>query len=130
MTKPNECLSSLVYVYPLMALITLLVHVLQYPERQTVASDIQFMDMISGHLSYVDFTSADLEFPFAKDVTNLARLAVSRGRAQAAGLKESKIDKDTEARVDASDTGLGALPELDLLPLEDVRHQVCLPEYF
>ncbi|KIW86369.1 hypothetical protein Z517_01765 [Fonsecaea pedrosoi CBS 271.37] len=69
---------ALVYEWPLVALSTLFIYVLQFPRLPTVAADIQHMDTVTGHLDYVGFASADLDFPFAREVTTLARLAVSR----------------------------------------------------
>lgn len=78
--ESNKFLSRLVYVYPLMTLVTLFVRALQYPDKPTVASDIQYMDIVA-------FASAELEPPFARDIAILARMAVFRGSAPGAALK-------------------------------------------
>ncbi|KIW33838.1 uncharacterized protein PV07_00657 [Cladophialophora immunda] len=112
---------SLVYVFPLWALISLFVHVLQYPERSTVDSDIELMYMVSGRLSYLEFASADLQFPFARDLTNLASMAVAKARAHRGALEKSKSKSDHETAgqtvldIQPSDLGLDA----GLPPLED-----------
>ncbi|OAG42910.1 hypothetical protein AYO21_02861 [Fonsecaea monophora] len=72
----------LVYVFPLTALIALFAHVLKFPDRPAVGADIQFMDMVAGHMNYVEFASADLHFPFARDVVNLARFTVMKAGQQ------------------------------------------------
>jgi hypothetical protein len=72
---------SLVYVFPMTALVSLFVHVLRYPEKASAKADIQFMDMVAGHLGYLEYATTNLEFPIAKEMTNLARRTVAMGKS-------------------------------------------------
>lgn len=79
------------------------------------------MDMVAGHLNYVEFASADLEFPFARDITTLARLAVSTARAQGPGLKESGPNSNLTGQLEAFSTHADVQLRLDGPSLDDVR---------
>jgi hypothetical protein len=72
--------SRLVLTFPLTALFNLFVHVLQHPTLPTIDSDINLMYTASGHFSYLEFLSYELNFPLTRELANLARKAVAEGR--------------------------------------------------
>lgn len=104
-----------------MALVALFVHVLEYPDRPGVMSDIQYMDMVSGHLSYLEFATANMEFPIAKEMTNLARLSVASGRAQTVATKEPEPHRHAGGQQTAP--AATEQPDFDPALLDDVRSQ-------
>lgn len=73
--------NRLVFFYPLLGLINVFVYVLKYLTLPSVLSDIALMDIVAGHFGYLEFYSASkLSFPFAGDLTSIARAAVKRSR--------------------------------------------------
>lgn len=122
MDDTDDSFDSLVYVYPLQALISLFVHLLLYPERASADSDIEALYTVSGHLNFVEFTCADLEFPFAREVTNLARMSVCKARERS-GATASRIlpPQPAETGVNRDERAPGELYSESVLPtLADV----------
>lgn len=115
-------------MFPLQALISLFVHLLQYPERSTADSDIDLMYTASGHLGYVEFASADLKFPFARDVTNMARMTVSKAKGQGGVVRSTMPFPQPDGRASAREEGHPGEPALnpDLPILDDVRVMTTL----
>lgn len=67
---------------PIWALINMFIHVLQNPSSPVVSSDLALMDIGTAHFSRLELaTDSDLSFPFARDLTRLARAAVDHSRA-------------------------------------------------
>lgn len=82
------------------------------------------MYMVSGKLGYLEFASADLQFPFARDLTNLACMTVAKARAHGGAQERprSKSDQETAGgqtvlNIQPSDLAL----DIGLPPLEDVK---------
>jgi hypothetical protein len=76
--------------------------------------------MISGHFSYLEFASSEMAFPFAREVANLARLAVAKARDRSS----NKADNGTGPVTTSSRS---STREMELLPLDDVIHALFLP---
>lgn len=95
--------SRLVLTFPLTALFNLFVHVLRHPTLPTTESDITLMYTASGHFSYLEFLSPELNFPLTRELANLARKAVSEGRKKSkqlntnASLSLSRVQPSKEA---------------------------------
>jgi hypothetical protein len=86
----------LAFYYPILGLINLFVHVLKHPLLPSVASDTALMDVIGGHFARLEFASSgELAFPFARELSNLARLAV----------KKSQQERLSEKRQDSAEIG-------------------------
>lgn len=79
------------------------------------------MDMVAGHLNYVEFACADLEFPFARDVTALARLAVSQTKGQGTRSKEAGSHSNPAGQFEALATQADGYLRLDGASMDDVR---------
>lgn len=117
------------YVIPLQAMVSLFVHLLQYPEYATVDSDIALMYTVSGHLGYVEFACADVEFQLAREMANLACMKVSMARGPGEPLKSSIYAKHQQRQIacaEGDSTG-GASAAFDLPILDSVspRRPVC-----
>lgn len=86
----------------------------------TAPADIQLMDMVTGHLEYVGFASADFEFPFAREVTTLARLVVSRARGDRCISKQTLADSHPTCQLEALGTGAEASLQFDAASSDNV----------
>ncbi|KAJ9616191.1 hypothetical protein H2204_013986 [Knufia peltigerae] len=107
---------TMAYVIPLQAMVSLFVHLLQYPEYATVDSDIALMYTVSGHLGYVEFACADVEFQLAREMANLACMKVSMARGPGEPLKSSIYAKHQQRQIacaEGDSTG-GASAAFDL----------------
>ncbi|KAL3249815.1 hypothetical protein ABHI18_011498 [Aspergillus niger] len=63
----------LVLYFPLVSVINLLIYILKYPSLPTTQSDIALIEVAAGHFSRLEYASADLARPFAREITHLAR---------------------------------------------------------
>ncbi|KAJ5921594.1 fungal-specific transcription factor domain-containing protein [Penicillium verhagenii] len=71
--------SSIVFYYPMLAVINLFIYILKAPSLDTVPSDLALLDLAAGHFARVHFlTSAQVSFTFAREVVGLANKAVRR----------------------------------------------------
>jgi hypothetical protein len=76
----NE-LSRLAFYYPFVGLINLFIYILKYPTLPSALSDVALMDVITGHFGRVEFiTSAELAFPFIREITSLANKMVKKAK--------------------------------------------------
>lgn len=63
--------------YPMHAFINLFIYVIRYPTLPTVRSDLALLDVAAGYFGQMEFiTGSKLSFPFARDITALARQVV------------------------------------------------------
>jgi hypothetical protein len=69
------------FFFPLTALTSLFVHILQHPEEPSVDADISLMRLAAGHFAYLEYRAPELSFPLSRDLANLAQVAVHRARA-------------------------------------------------
>ena len=66
---------------PMIGLVNLLVHVLQFPSLPSAQSDVALMDVVVGHFGHLEYvTSSELAFPFAREVASLARMTVQKAK--------------------------------------------------
>ena len=63
----------LVLYFPLVSVINLFIYILKYPSLPTTQSDIALIEVAAGHFSRLEYASADLARPFAREITHLAR---------------------------------------------------------
>lgn len=57
------------------------IYIVQYPDNPNVNSDVALMDICAGHFALLEFaTDSEISIPLVKEVANLARDIVSRGR--------------------------------------------------
>lgn len=86
----------LVLYYPILGLINLFVHILRNPSASTVMSDIALLDVVTGHLARLEFSSGGaVSFSFAREVSNISRAAVRNTGVRRETPKTPSISPET-----------------------------------
>lgn len=98
----------------------LFIYILQYPTLGTVGLDLEAMDRVCGHFSYMEYISSEMAFTFPREATNLARLTATKAKANA-NRGVSKASEVNSLRGTA--TSISELPEIEA-PLS---FDVCIP---
>ena len=77
----------LAFYYPMVGLINLFVSVLKSPTLPSAQSDVALLDVAAGHFGQMEFvTSAELAFPFTREVAALARMTVKRAKERSSSI--------------------------------------------
>ncbi|RVX67823.1 hypothetical protein B0A52_07751 [Exophiala mesophila] len=71
----------LVFISPLTAFMNLFFYIIQYPMLATVESDLDCLYRVCGHFNYQEFMSPGIKLTFPREVTNLARSAITRANS-------------------------------------------------
>ncbi|KAH4094357.1 hypothetical protein HBH96_204360 [Parastagonospora nodorum] len=79
----------LVFLYPLMALVHLFTHIVQYPYSPTVSSDIALMHVIGGHFNFLEYAISDMTWPFVREIANLTRKYVHKANKEVTSIVRS-----------------------------------------
>ncbi|KAI8937133.1 hypothetical protein NX059_006347 [Plenodomus lindquistii] len=81
-TEINVCLTTFL---PLVGLINLFLHVVQYPRLPSAESDLSLLDAVVGHFGYLDFLSgSELGTQTPRKIASYAREVVRRAKNEAA----------------------------------------------
>ena len=77
----NRSHRRLVFISPLTAFMNLFFYIIQYPMLATVESDLDCLYRVCGHFNYQEFMSPGIKLTFPREVTNLARSAITRANS-------------------------------------------------
>lgn len=98
----------------------LFIYILQYPTLGTVGSDLEAMDRVCGHFSYMEYISSEMAFTFPREATNLARLTATKAKANA----NRRVSKSSEVNsLRGTATSISELPEFET----SLSYDVCIP---
>lgn len=74
----------------------LFIFVIQDPHLASVPADIALMEMIVGHLSYLEYeTGNELRFPFAREIVRLSYSLAET--AQKRDIEQAKLNQESSA---------------------------------
>lgn len=93
---------SVAFSYPMISLVQLFIHTLQYPTTPSAHSDVMLMDMAAGHFAKLELaTSMQLDTQFVRDVANIARRKLKESKeASWAGLSSTGLQTHTDRDLD------------------------------
>lgn len=90
------------FYYPMAAVASLFVFLLQTPASLTAQSDIALLDVAAGHFSHMEYlTGMELGAPFARKAAQLAREAMNKAKRQVVA-RMSSVPPRQDSEVDAS----------------------------
>lgn len=70
-----------IFYFPILSQINLFIQILENPISQAAETDLALMEVITGCMSRIEYaTNGDFKIPFARDLTNIARRAISTAR--------------------------------------------------
>ena len=92
-----EC--RIVFYYPMLAIISLFIHVLKYPTLPWAHSDLAFLDIGVGHFGQVQYlTSSLVSFSFPREAAGIADKVVKRARLRLENSGE-EFSENTQAHL-------------------------------